>query len=864
MNPNASINDFPSNRRKSVTSPATNAGPVAFTSDYRLKPQESTNYTASTNMERSDSFQNDASRGRLDSRVTQSHNQQQGKHRSGSKSSSRKDLTHSEYANFHRLFNTFDTECSGFLEFSELQTMLKSLGIVIADEAMADIRSEYDEDDNGTLDFDEFISFMLRSTELRVRRDEVQREEAQHVSQSSSTRVNPHTVWRWFWDLAVLVVTMYYVVRVPFEWTILMPLDPASWVVESLITVVLLADIGVYSNTSYVDETGRGVDDLQKVIKKYAQTTLLADALGALPIDLIAAAFQTSSYSTAWRIVRVLRLFRVVRVIATLFPDSNTSGLLNPNMVYLNYHISPICKGMFFFVAVVHILTVGWILVVGDAAYPYHTGLYLVLYTLTTVGFGDLIVTGQAQQLYCCMLFLCGALTNGIVISQMSSFLQKANIEADRVDKMRETLAVLTHFDIPFHTQSEILSFQSHVLEHNLGSSHEELVSSLPVTIQDSLGLFMKIKYISMVPMFASADRDIKMALAMGLENIIFHPQEFIIIAGESGREMYFLGHGIADVIHPNGFYLATLRKGNFFGEIALLVAEAKRTASIKALTYCDVFRLEKQEFSHILGKFPAFKENVETEMEERVRTFHTTAKPPSPPDSEPKGDDKSTSSDRPKDDTLAPPQRGSPTSGPRNTKKPGSLSPKNLRKCTIMSPKSDRDDGPRGPLEMSDSPSLTPMETGLPLRESDDDGFSGSRSPVPQMLPFSETSAGARQSSQKYNPAEGTGSSSDERPTATVRRRGSHGIAISEQQRKSIVNTGKIASMGRMPAPDLRRQSSAGLQRRQPSAGATRDGSAGRSPMAAGTPAPVQSASFRRRQSQRDLEVRHSDDSDE
>ena len=297
-------------------------------------------------------------------------------------------------------------------------------------------------------------------------------------------------------------------------------------------------------------------------------------------------------------------------------------GLLTPEYVYFHLHVVPIFRAGFLFILIVHSLTIAWIAVHAKEGYLYSDGLYLVLYTITTVGYGDEIVLSIRGRLFLCGLFIVGALVNGIVISQMSVFLAKADIETERKDKLRETLAVLKHFNIPHAVQSEILSFQQHTLEHNLGSSHESLVASLPTSIQDSLALFMKIKYISMVPMFSTASHDCKIALANSLVNIVFRPQEFIIIAGETGKEMYFLGHGTADVIHPQGNYLATLRKGNFFGEIALIVEEAKRTASVKALTYCDIFRLEKQDFSVILRKFPAFKDSVQQQMEDRVKQF--------------------------------------------------------------------------------------------------------------------------------------------------------------------------------------------------------------------------------------------------
>ena len=562
----------------------------------------------------------------------------------------RRDITAAEFANFQRLFNTFDVDHSGYLEFDELQFMLQCLGIVINETTMERLESEFDEDGDGTLDFNEFVSFMLRSTELQYLRVVSEEEERAHVLWHSSKRFNPDTITRWVWEVVMLLTTGYFALRLPIEWWSPSPFDATSWVFESLMTAFMLLDVAIIANTAVQDQ-GKGVDDLVTIISMYAKGRLIPDLLGALPIDLLIAAGTADRHHelTVWYIFRALRLLRLVRTLDQ-FRHESVTGVLDPTMLYLKLHISPLIKISFFFVVIVHTLVIVWLLIVGDALsalgngsnipdthWNYADGLYLVVYTLTTVGYGDLIIRGTAQRLYCVGLFLGGAVVNGIVIAQMSSFLQKADIKTERQDKMRETLAVLRHFDIPREIQSEILSFQAHVLEHNLGSSHEELISSLPQTIQDRLSLYMRIKYISMVPMFNNASSECKFALAHHLENMIFHPGEFIIIAGEQGREMYFLGHGVADVIHPKGAYLATLRKGNFFGEIALIVEEARRTASIKALTYCDVFRLKKNDFGIILEKFPAFKVDVEREMEERVKQFQATNNGPVVPKREKK-----------------------------------------------------------------------------------------------------------------------------------------------------------------------------------------------------------------------------------
>lgn len=199
----------------------------------------------------------------------------------------------------------------------------------------------------------------------------------------------------------------------------------------------------------------------------------------------------------------------------------------------------------------------------------------------------------------------------------MTNFVQNADIRNERKSKMRETLAVLKHFEVPKLLQEEIVAFQDHILEHNVSQAYKEILQGLPQVMQDHLGLYVKIRLIGAVPMFQKAHKACNIALAQSLTSDVHAPEEYIIIAGETGEEMYFMGHGFADVIDPKGNYLATLRKGAFFGEVALLI-QTPRTANVKAITYCDLFRLDKRHFIEILRRFPRFRAQVIEMIKER------------------------------------------------------------------------------------------------------------------------------------------------------------------------------------------------------------------------------------------------------
>lgn len=80
-----------------------------------------------------------------------------------------------------------------------------------------------------------------------------------------------------------------------------------------------------------------------------------------------------------------------------------------------------------------------------------------------------------------------------------------------------------------------------------------------------------------------------------------------IVTQGESDPTYYVLRRGRVEVIQENHGEEKTLRKlesGAGFGEIGLLLG-TKRTATIKCMTPCDVFVLEKADYETVLALLP-------------------------------------------------------------------------------------------------------------------------------------------------------------------------------------------------------------------------------------------------------------------
>lgn len=85
---------------------------------------------------------------------------------------------------------------------------------------------------------------------------------------------------------------------------------------------------------------------------------------------------------------------------------------------------------------------------------------------------------------------------------------------------------------------------------------------------------------------------------------------------------MYFIQEGIVDIVMASGDVATSLSDGSYFGEICLLT-NARRVASVRAETYCNLFSLSVDHFNAVLDQYPLMRRTMESVAAERsVRWF--------------------------------------------------------------------------------------------------------------------------------------------------------------------------------------------------------------------------------------------------
>lgn len=127
--------------------------------------------------------------------------------------------------------------------------------------------------------------------------------------------------------------------------------------------------------------------------------------------------------------------------------------------------------------------------------------------------------------------------------------------------------------------------------------------------------------HLGRIPLFRGLSTAQLEDLTQKLSPEVFRRGEVICREGEEADRMWFIESGQAEVVvqvDGEDVRLATLRDGDFFGEMALLTGSV-RSATVRALTDLDLWSLRKEEFDGLLLQYPTVAIALSQALSERL-----------------------------------------------------------------------------------------------------------------------------------------------------------------------------------------------------------------------------------------------------
>jgi CRP-like cAMP-binding protein len=127
-------------------------------------------------------------------------------------------------------------------------------------------------------------------------------------------------------------------------------------------------------------------------------------------------------------------------------------------------------------------------------------------------------------------------------------------------------------------------------------------MGDLSSSLQAEVSLFLHRESVQNVPLFKRCNADFLVELVGKLTPQVQMPGDYVVRFGEFGNAMYFVTAGTLEVLDSNDRVVVKLGPGAFFGELAL-IKRVRRTASVRAITYCDLNVLRADDLDVLLRK---------------------------------------------------------------------------------------------------------------------------------------------------------------------------------------------------------------------------------------------------------------------
>lgn len=443
------------------------------------------------------------------------------------------------------------------------------------------------------------------------------------------------------WDWLIMLCTFYIAIMVPFNAAFIVgEFDRTSIYADVAVEIIFGIDIVLNFRTTYVSNTGQVVYDSKLIALNYIRQWFLMDLLAAIPFDLLYAfQVETGTLIPLLKVARLLRLIRLFQKMDRYSQYASVVIILLLSMFALTAHWLACIwysLGKFEVQNNPKSWKVGWLYdlsevlenpIVNRTNIPemwdcYLTALYFTCSSLTTVGFGNVSASTNAEKIFSICVMLLGSMMYALVFGNVTAIVQRAYARRATFHMKSNDLKDFYHtYNIPKPLKHRIQEYFQSMWTMNNGINFNELFSEFPEEMRGEISMHLY-KEILSLPLFEGVNQGCLKAISLQIRRSFCVPGEYLIHRGDAVSYLYFILSGSLEILKDDKV-IALLGKGDLFG-IDLQYDEPvlPSSFSVKSLTYCELQGINTLGFINVLSLYPTVAE-VLSESVQRELTFN-------------------------------------------------------------------------------------------------------------------------------------------------------------------------------------------------------------------------------------------------
>uniref|UniRef100_A0A673Y6A1 Potassium voltage-gated channel subfamily H member 7 n=1 Tax=Salmo trutta TaxID=8032 RepID=A0A673Y6A1_SALTR len=451
------------------------------------------------------------------------------------------------------------------------------------------------------------------------------------------------------WDWLILLLVIYTAILTPYSAAFLLndreeqmrrecgySCNPLN-VVDFMVDIMFIVDIVINFRTTYVNLNEEVVSQPGKIAIHYFKGWFLIDMVAAIPFDLLIFGSGSDETTTLIGLLKTARLLRLVRVARKL--DR-----------YSEYGAAVLILLMCIFALIAHWLACIWY-AIGNVEKPYleHnigwldnlgvsigkrynfsdpssgpsikdkyvTALYFTFSSLTSVGFGNVSPNTNSEKIFSICVMLIGSLMYASIFGNVSAIIQRLYSGTARYHtQMLRVREFIRFHQIPNPLKQRLEEYFQHSWTYTNGIDMNTVLKGFPECLQADICLHLNQALLESCKAFHGATKGCLRALAMRFQTTHAPPGDTLVHSGDVLTALYFLSRGSIEILKDD-IVVAILGKNDIFGEMIHLYAKpGKSNADVRALSYCDLHTIQRDDLLEVLDMYPEFADFFLTNLE--------------------------------------------------------------------------------------------------------------------------------------------------------------------------------------------------------------------------------------------------------